>query len=213
MQHLQIIEPGWENYTGPLGPVEFVMGVSVDPVPQRFADRVASVVKIATLDEFGQQDGIAGEATRLINSYSVVPPEETTIPVTAAEDELERMRDAREAGRPKVERFYEAHELEAIADKEGIKGLRKIGAPWSVRGRAIPELIEAILEAQALYNDKLTRQNEAIAAIETQAAPAPEVAVEADTYVAEPVANEPSLMATFAEFQEQEEIPATEAKF
>ena len=46
---------------------------------------------------------------------------------------------------PKV---YSREELEAIADKDGIQGLRDIGNPLNVKATAIDKLIEMILLAQ-----------------------------------------------------------------
>ena len=45
----------------------------------------------------------------------------------------------------KITKRYTLAELEAIADKDGIKGLRDVGSPLGVRGTSINGLIEEIL--------------------------------------------------------------------
>lgn len=42
MTRLRLIHPGWEHFTGPLHTVEFVDGVSVDPVPQVQRDHLSA---------------------------------------------------------------------------------------------------------------------------------------------------------------------------
>jgi hypothetical protein len=45
-------------------------------------------------------------------------------------------------------KVYTVAELEAIADRDGIVGLRKIGDPLGVKSQGIAKLISLIIEAQ-----------------------------------------------------------------
>jgi hypothetical protein len=152
MSYIKITEPGWAGFTGELGMVTFENGVSTEPVSKRIADRLGGLMKCVLVDDKGVEEGVAGAPTSIQNSGTIKPPEHSgLIPVTERELEEERSRLAIEAGKPKVTRLYSEEQLLSVADSKGIKGLREIGNPWNVKGRAIPELIEAILDAQASF--------------------------------------------------------------
>lgn len=149
MKILKIVEPGWETYTGYLGMVEFRDAVSVAPVPQIVADRITSLVRVVEVDEEGAELQ-AGAAARIVGGATlaaeVVPALETS---TEEELAAERKAAAKRDVEPDHASYKTLEDLEAIAAKEGINGLREVAKPWGVRERSIPNLIDAILKAQA----------------------------------------------------------------
>jgi Sec-independent protein translocase protein TatA len=169
MKRLKIIEKGWETYTGFMSMVSFVDGVSVDPVPQHMADRITASVQTVEIDEDGGEIQ-AGAAARLVGgatlSAEIVEP---LAVATAEEIAAERAEAKASADKAPVEKFYTAAELEVVADDRGIKGLREIAAPWGVRGRAIPELIREIMQAQGEFQKRMGIDAEVQAAAEAQA--------------------------------------------
>ena len=152
MKHLKITAAGWAGYTGLIGLVEFVDGVSTDPVPQRLADQVSANIECVEVDADGTETQ-ANPASRLIGG-ATIPAVHLEELGRASEEELaaEAKREAEKKKRPPVEKLYTKAELEELADKDGIKALRPIGKSWGVKGRAIPELIRDILTAQGEFS-------------------------------------------------------------
>lgn len=149
MYHIKIAAPGWETYTGFFGMVEFKDGVSVYPVPDLLADRVAAVIETVRIDPEGAESQ-AGIAARLVanahlEAEVLTDLERQSEEEAAAEREIDRV----EAARPTVARLYSVEELHAIADEKGIAGLREVAQPLGVRDRSIPGLIREIVRAQA----------------------------------------------------------------
>lgn len=65
MNHLKIVENGWANYTGEFGMVHFENGVSVEPIPDQVAGRLAGLVRCVSCDaegnELGANPSVAGK--------------------------------------------------------------------------------------------------------------------------------------------------------
>lgn len=152
MHFLKITQPGWEGFTGPLGPyVEFKDGVSTAPVPRNVADSLSGIVSMVELDDDGNEANVAGLAHRLVSESkerAPVVPQMARQSETDKRSELKRERAKRD---PSQIRFYVSKELEAIADEKGIAGLRVIAADWGLKHRSITVLIQMILDAQAQY--------------------------------------------------------------
>lgn len=156
MNKLKITQAGFENYTGPLGPVEFVDGVSVEAVPVITADRLAAGMSLQKLDEAGNEIGQAGAAARMVGGVTI--PAEVLTPLKNASEEdisADRRRVAEAQKRPPVSRIYSVNELKAIADEGGISALREVAKPWGVRERSIPKLIQEIMQAQGEFQKRI----------------------------------------------------------
>jgi hypothetical protein len=140
-RRVRIVEAGWADYTGHLGPVEFKGGVSVDPVSHREQQTVGSIIRVESADE-GEDDAQLGPAAELIRGRSINADDERVLAAgqSVSVGEHGEVRLA-------VER-YTREELEAVADRRGITGLRDIASPYGVKGRGITELINEILQAQ-----------------------------------------------------------------
>lgn len=154
MNHIKITSKGWAGFNGQLSIVTFKDGVSVEPVPQIYIDRIAASVTIVACDAKGKElDGTAlGIQNRLVGGVTLRA--DVVEPMARMSDQEKVLEDKLDANKSLVqptEKLYTSDELTAIADKSGIKGLREIGNLWAVKGRAIPELITEILRAQSEF--------------------------------------------------------------
>lgn len=191
MHYLKIISQGWQGYNGQLNIITFKNGISTEPVTQRVADRIAASVRVVQCDAEGNEGEEAvpvGIQHRLINeTLSRAPILKPLAVQTEADKKLEARLDAARSLTAPIESLFTRDDLEKIADAKGIKGLRDIADAWDVKGRAIPELIDKILAAQAefikLRNQKLENAGGPVLKATTLATEAQvEAPVEDETY-------------------------------
>lgn len=136
-QRIRIDEKGWSNYSGFLGGVEFHNALSVNMVDPMQATRLGSLIRIVKVDT-DEQAGGAADYKRIQTVEAEVVPES------------ERGLTDSQAVAPQAPvNVWTAEQLAAIADKQGIAGLREIAEPMGVKGRGIAELIEEIQAMQA----------------------------------------------------------------
>jgi hypothetical protein len=159
---IKIVEKGYQGFTGHLGQIEFVDAVSVNDFNVREALNLGGYLRIVEVDEAGNELGPVSHAAELASSRNisakVVEPLKRGVgdkapdvveqnagkTVVVAPDPLPKPEvDAELAGK-----VWTRAELEAVADKDGIKGLRDVATPMGVKGVAIPKLIDDILAAQ-----------------------------------------------------------------
>lgn len=148
---LKLVEAGYEKFTGHFGHVYFEDGVSVDDVSQADARLFASITTVEVVGE----GTIAGDNERYQGSMDI-PAVTVTYPTLA---DLQRAEAAAvhtlmspaEGQEPVAEvtaKVWTVEELEEVADKKGIAGLREIADPMGVRARGINELIGEIIAKQ-----------------------------------------------------------------
>jgi len=130
---IRLIESGFEKMTGWFGPVEFKDGVSVDDVTQVQANRLASLVRIETVEDAPKNPSVAQQ---IIDSQSW-------------QMDAKMSREVVPQPIPEEKKKWTREELEALADKDGIEGLRPIGTSLNVKSNSIVTLIAKILHAQA----------------------------------------------------------------
>lgn len=139
---IRIDEIGYENYTGVLGLVEFVDGVSVNDVAEGEVNRMAAVLRVVSVDSEKQLGALVdyaaasqvgfereGEHSVGMDSPAAFVGVDASIPEGSSKE------------------TYTQEELEALADKEGINGLRAIGDSLNVKDTSIKGLIGSILNA------------------------------------------------------------------
>lgn len=131
---LKLLAPGYTDYTGLFGIVEFENGLSVEDVSEQAANRIACIVSAAWED-----GGIVGVADRLLAGANVQAPD-----MYAKREEIEYIDPTGKSGGGAA---WTKEELGEIADKNGIAGLREIGEPAGVKGNSIVGLIDAIVAA------------------------------------------------------------------
>lgn len=138
MPIIKLNSHGFHEYTGLLGGLEFVDGVSVDSVSRRDADRLGAICEVIDLDT-GKQANVSQTIDEALRSEKVEPepePEPESEPEVEPESESEPLK------------VYTEAELSVIASEQGISGLREIAEPLGVKGTSIRALIPKILSAQ-----------------------------------------------------------------
>lgn len=157
MKKLKVATKRMAGYTGVLGPVRFKDGVSEEFLPRHIRDRMAASMEFLEVDADGNELPAGAQHRLLRESKERAPKLE---PLKRQTDEEKAAEIAAAAVMTaKVPVLETRQSLEAIASKDGIKGLREIGRKWGVKHRSIPTLIEMILDAQeksvAARNKKL----------------------------------------------------------
>lgn len=199
MKFLRLIQSGYEDYSGPIGPYEFKNGVSEHQIPRVDRDRLAAAFEFVEYENEGDEHVPAGVAYRLIALSGVrADVVEPTVRQTEEEKLAEGKALTKTVAKDMSSRaILSRADLERIADKRGIAGLRDIGDSWGVKSREIMKLIGMIVEAQDFYlgsreaQTEERRQNEA----------------EFEQAIVEQVREEQNLQAPEDEDEEPEAVP------
>lgn len=133
---VKLLESTFKGYTGLLCGVQFENGVSVQELPFVDQQRICASMRAETVD--GRNVSAAGAYSERYAVTADTVKEYIAGPVTKME-------------RGTVEsdvQIYTREELEAVADSEGIAGLRLIGGKMGVKAKGIVEMIDGILKAQ-----------------------------------------------------------------
>ena len=135
---VRLTQPGFQKYTGQMGVVFFQDGLSTDHVAERDAIRMAAVMNCEW------ENG-----SNLSPSQHVINTLKNSAPVLkTAEVVVDEVTPPTESEQPPTETLkWTREELEALADAQGIQGLRQIADPAGIKGRSITEMIEAIVNA------------------------------------------------------------------
>lgn len=132
------------NFSGNFGGWSFDRCVS-EPMSRREAERLSAVTSVKFLDgaESMRERRLRerGEVIEQLAAGKKPKPKSQPAPAPAPAP-------APEPAKSKAQPQYSRAELEAIADKEGTPGLRKVADQYGVKARSIRDLIEAILKAQ-----------------------------------------------------------------
>ena len=158
---VKITAAGWSSFTGDFCNMQFKDGVSVDALPRLIIDRVAAIIQCELIDDAGAEVGQAGPTARLVGLTDVtVPILEPLRVMTEAEAEAERQQGIAAAlSAPSNVALYTQDQLEIIAGKEGIGGLRAISDKWRVKGRSINQVIFEILRAQSEFKARVKEKD------------------------------------------------------
>lgn len=145
---IQLIEQGYDSLNGYFGTVLFENGISVSDVSDAEARFFASILQVRCFD-----DGSDPGANAQYQSALLMEAKTVNMPTQAELDALAR--DSQPQQEPEVKKeestvAYTREQLEEIADKSGIGGLREIGDKFNVKATSITKLISAILDAQAM---------------------------------------------------------------
>ena len=160
MKKLKITAPQWANYTGSLGVVHFTNGVSDEFVPDHIRRRLSIGMEMIEIDADGNESRNSA-AYKLLSTNTIHAPVNAPLSrQTETEKAREDLSIAMESGKQPT--FYTRENLEAIADKEGIKGLREAAEIWDVKHRSIPALIDMILAAQEKFLEKRKKRIDSV---------------------------------------------------
>lgn len=145
-RRLKIIEPGLEAYTGPIGGYDFVDGISEHAVGWQEANRIGAAMRVEDADEEGYQISPAVHMFRIRD-----------LPADSAEVLADGKNIEIDGETVPISQRFTRDELENIADKKGLPGLREIAARWEVGARSINDLIDRIVESQAREDAKANK--------------------------------------------------------
>lgn len=122
------------SFTGKLGNYSFTDGLS-EPMVRREAERLAAVTGVVFVGADSMWERKAKERGGHVIEAPVETPKKVEPVVSVPKPPSGRMTFTRE-------------DLEKIADKGGIDGLREIATPMGLKGVQITAMIRAILAAQ-----------------------------------------------------------------
>jgi len=149
MKKLKIVAPEWANYTGSIGIVHFTDGISDQFVPDHVRCRLSIGMMMVEIDAEGNEEP-ASPTHKMIASATIRASLNEPLSRQSDSDKAQELLETAlniDANTP----THTKEQLEKIADKEGIKGLRDIADRWHVKSRSIPDLINVILDAQERF--------------------------------------------------------------
>jgi hypothetical protein len=134
---LRLLDPGMQHYTAQMGAVFFVDGLSTADVSHKDATRIAAVYRCE------YEDGTNPSVSQFL--FDQMHREAVSVSATVQVAE-----EAAPAPAPVIDptkTVYDEATLAAIADKEGIQGLRDLAEPMGIKGNSIRGLIDALVKA------------------------------------------------------------------
>lgn len=144
----------YAKHSGIVGAFEFKDGVTVRKLHRREAEMLAAIgMHGIAIDDDGQDvfelkvGQIPAPDSSVEELRAKMPKLKKSTDEDAAPSSAEAPEEAEYAVRQPDERpEYTREQLEAIADKAGLRGLRDIADGYGIKGKSIAELIEKILK-------------------------------------------------------------------
>lgn len=166
---IRITDPGFAGFNGHMGTAFFVDGVCDDVSPQE-AERMASILSFEEVDtgvnpSVTQRmvDHINKNADEMgINSNSVLTPSAPAPASEVTEPGPDGSKPAEDADKG-LNYDYTVEDLSALADKEGIAGLRAFSESYGVNGRSISGIVGELMELKALHSKPVQKTEEELA--------------------------------------------------
>ena len=144
--HVVIKESAFCDYTGVMYGSYFKDGKTVEPMLHRDAVRLAAIMDVETIDGNDLNPLETEIRVRKVMNADDAKAHEAGIEADI-QTTLKKPVVPTSAATPDVP-VYSRDELEAIADSEGIRGLRELANGLGVKGRSIEEIIGEILDLQ-----------------------------------------------------------------
>lgn len=139
-RRIRIVQKGMEGYTGSIGPHNFTNGVSDRPIGHFEVMRISGNIPVVDARETDETALLSPTTeTVRVRTISADDPQVAAF----ADGSALKVNPNLAADRLSLE------QLEEIASKEGLSGVREIARKWGKTGRSIRECIEAVLAAQA----------------------------------------------------------------
>ena len=146
---IRLTDPGFAGYNGYFGNIMFTDGVS-EHISSVEAERLGCIVACETLD--GENPSATQRMVDVRNKdldeLRGTAHEVSNLSAQAAEqsgDQVTEQVQSVNSSAAKPGFDFTREDLEALADAEGIAGLRNIGSQHGVKGRSIAEIIEELL--------------------------------------------------------------------
>lgn len=155
---IRITDPGFAGFTGHLGSAYFVDGVCDDVSPSE-AERMASILRFEEVDT-GLNPSVTQRMVDHINKNADemgIDSNPVLVKGTKVEDPIvpivPNVPEAPQSGSPAALTYeYTDADLAALADSQGIAGLRSFAEPYGVTGRSIAGIVKDLLALKAEHN-------------------------------------------------------------
>lgn len=154
MPRVRIDKKAYEKFTGQMGDVDFVDGVSVESVSKAEARRLGSFITIVEVDTekqvgFGQEiidinGRSADQVTQPSETYKEKPKVKSEKPKVLKEKPPKKEKPKAKQKESSLD--YTEATLAALADDKGINGLREYAKQYDVYGRSIVEIIGKMMQ-------------------------------------------------------------------
>jgi len=138
---IRLTQKHYETYTGQMGITNFVDGLSTTDVLPNVAGRMAAVMQCEWED--GTPANVAQVYQDNMHTEAPIASEERAAEKAAADQAVQEQVVEAQASLA----LHTAETLGAIADEQGITGLRAIAEPFGIKSNSIGGLIEALLKA------------------------------------------------------------------
>lgn len=136
---LRLTQPGFETYSAQMGVIFFENGLSTTDVSVMDATRMSAVMGCEW------EDGTPSNVSQIYLDNMKTPAPLFVDADSATQDPTAVVQAHEKAAVAGLS--YTEEQLAAIADKDGIAGLRVISEPLGIKGNSISGLISAILKA------------------------------------------------------------------
>lgn len=159
---IRITDKGFANLTGLFGNVEFVDGVSVDSVSRAEAARLGTILSIEV-----EGTGENPSTTQLMvdihnknmeelglreaNLYKSVPGVVQPGPEVIDQTSITTQKTSGAVVRSELNYDYTQDDLAAIADREGIAGLRAFADKYSLNDKSVAGLVKKLMNLKAEF--------------------------------------------------------------
>lgn len=178
---IRITDPGFANLTGLFGTIEFVDGVSVESVSRAEAARLGTILSIE-VEGTGENPSTTQQMVDLHNKNTeelgireaglrkVVQGELQASPEVIEQASITTPKAPEGVVRSELSYDFTADDLAALADKQGIAGLRAFADQYKVNDKSIGGLIGKLLALKAEFDKPAQVEPEAPALTAEQAA-------------------------------------------
>lgn len=157
---VKIVESAFDSFTGEMSGLKFVNGLSVRSLAQDEVAKIAGVLRVNLIpvnsesdeettgtedtDTEGTETGTEG--TEGTEGTSAETDTETDTETTETDTENTGEEAKSVAGNTVFK--YTREELEALADAQGISGLREVANQYNIKGKTINDLMDKLLKIQ-----------------------------------------------------------------
>ena len=148
----------YADFTGDYGVLTFKKGLSTTEVSALDGRRMATLLPCLTEDGQDPLDhSVNWDGVGILIS---VPPEFTKLTTVAEQNRIDAQTAAIDAEVAViVQPAHTRENLEVIADKFGISGIREISEPLGLKGTSIRGLIDQILSGKTVVDDTMPNQD------------------------------------------------------
>lgn len=149
---VRILDPGFAGFTGFFGTIKFENGVS-EHISGAEAERLGCIVAIEDMEGHNPSATQRMVDTHKHNLDELLARGQGVSGASAVDQKPVNVAAVATKGQPSavagLNYAFSREDLEDLADKEGIAGLRAFAGSYAIKGRAIAEIIDELLALKA----------------------------------------------------------------